>query len=68
MEPRRNPLRDRRPPAQYVVATSYSVGFGSILSVVHAVQEPTSYREAIQNLEWCQAMSEELFVFQCTGT
>ncbi|KAI6672400.1 hypothetical protein NL676_000306 [Syzygium grande] len=68
LEPRRNPPRDRRPPARYVAATSYSTEFGSFLAVVHAVQEPTSYCEAVQHVKWRQAMSEELSALESTGT
>ncbi|KAI3412713.1 uncharacterized protein J3R85_017059 [Psidium guajava] len=67
LELRRNPSRDRRLPARYVAATSYSTEFGSFLAAVHTIQEPTSYREAIQHAEWRQAMSEELSALQSTG-
>ncbi|KAF8024014.1 hypothetical protein BT93_F1269 [Corymbia citriodora subsp. variegata] len=47
---------------------SNSAKFGSFLAAVHDVQEPTSYHEAVQHANWCQAMADELSALQSSGT
>src|SRR4051812_16096659 len=68
--PRRNPPRDRHPPARYsAFATStYSSDFSCFVASIHSLQEPKSYSEAACSPEWQKAMAEELEAFHKTHT
>ena len=48
--PRRNPPRDRHPPARYAqcVTSTYSPEFASFLAAIHSIHEPNSYSEVVK--------------------
>ena len=46
----------------------YSSSFTSSLAYVHCFPEPSSYKVAILDPRWQQAMDEELFALHKTGT
>ncbi|CAL8083072.1 unnamed protein product [Prunus armeniaca] len=70
----RYPLRTHKPPRQFGYSSTdfsyscYSHDFSSFLSSIHTLSEPTSYKEAICNSLWQQAMNEELSALHKTGT
>jgi len=50
------------------VYSCYSSSFTSFLASIHCLFEPSSYKEAILNLFWQQAMDEELSALHKTDT
>ncbi|CAL8092397.1 unnamed protein product [Prunus armeniaca] len=70
----RYPSRTHKPPNRFGYSyndfsySCYSHDFSSFLSSIHTLSEPTSYKEAICNPLWQQAMNEELSALHKTGT
>ncbi|CAL2273919.1 unnamed protein product [Prunus armeniaca] len=70
----RYPSRTHKPPHRFGYSSTdfsyscYSHDFSSFLSSIHTLSEPTSYKEAICNPLWQQAMNEELSALHKTGT
>jgi hypothetical protein len=46
----------------------YSSSFTSFLAAIHCLSKPSSYKEAILDPIWPQAMDEELFALYKTDT
>lgn len=51
-----------------MVHTKVSPSFSTFLSVVSHTPEPTSFKEAVQNSKWCQAMDTKLRALEQNNT
>ncbi|CAL5430724.1 unnamed protein product [Camellia sinensis] len=60
---------ERRPPNRLGWSnTCFSASYRTFLSVIHSFSEPQSYTEAYQDLNWVQAIEDEMFSLQKTNT
>lgn len=66
--PPRYPQRVRKCPDRFGFSNScYSDNLCSFLASIHSLSEPNSYKEAVLDSHWQQAMDEELSALHKTG-